>query len=192
MTEVEQALLTKIRRAVAKANEAEKASEVAKVEHVLRSKAVGQLLLEAKKLHPKVADFEAFLKQVDGLKLSRAYDMMRLAGGRTTDEQLRQETRERVQKHRAKKKLPRREPKPEPTPVSVTSPNVTESISVIERERQNPALADERAAKASAQALAEFTIACRHWLPKITVQDDRRKAIAVVAGLVGDRKAEAA
>ena len=47
-------------------------------------------------------------------------------------------------------------------------------------------------AKASAQALAEFTIACRHWLPKITVQDDRRKAIAVVAGLVGDRKAEAA
>jgi hypothetical protein len=58
---------------------------------------LGTLLLEAKKLHPKVKDFEAYLKQVDGLKLSRAYDYLRIAGGRATDEELRKEARERKQ-----------------------------------------------------------------------------------------------
>jgi hypothetical protein len=32
-------------------------------------------LLEAKKLHPKVKDFNAFLSRVEGLKLSHAYDL---------------------------------------------------------------------------------------------------------------------
>jgi hypothetical protein len=41
---------------------------------VSRSKQVGMLLLEAKKLHPAVKDFEAFLIRVS-LKLSRAYDL---------------------------------------------------------------------------------------------------------------------
>ena len=56
-----------------------------------RSKAVGLLPLEAKKLHPKVKDFEAFLDKVNGLQRSRAYDLLRLAGGRATDEELKRE-----------------------------------------------------------------------------------------------------
>jgi hypothetical protein len=145
-----QDLLDKINTAVAAVNDAEKVTKTAQADLVSKSKVVGQLLLEAKELHPKVADFEAFLKRVNGLKLSRAYDLLRLAGGRTTDEDLRQETRERVRKHRQKKKLPKPEPRPEPKPVSVTSPDVTEppkqtptritqfpEISIELRKRQN-------------------------------------------------------
>jgi hypothetical protein len=133
-------LLGRINAAVAVANDAERRVTTAQTEFVSRSRAVGVLLLEAKKLHPKVKDFEAFLQRVDGLQLSRAYDLMRVAGGRKTDEELRKETRDRVQKHRDKKrdklppkpaptlKKPEPEPKPEPKPDSVTSPPVTEKI----------------------------------------------------------------
>src|SRR6516165_5822225 len=109
----EATLLEKINVAVQAANEAEATVETAKTELVSRSRAVGLLLLEAKKLHPKVADFEAFLGKVHGLKLSRAYDLLRLAGGRTTDEEIRQATKDRVKKHRDKKKreLPPTPPK---------------------------------------------------------------------------------
>ena len=73
-------LLTKLQKAVAACNEAESNVETARAELVSRSKAVGLLLLEAKKQHPAVEDFEAFLKKVQGLQLSRAYDLMRIAG----------------------------------------------------------------------------------------------------------------
>ena len=63
-----------------------------------------------------MADFETFLKRVDGLKLSRAYDLLRLAGGRTTDEEIRQATKERVKKHRTKKRLSRPAPEVPPAP----------------------------------------------------------------------------
>jgi hypothetical protein len=127
-------LLERINAAVKAANEAEATVETAKTELVSRSKAVGLLLLEAKKLHPKVADFEGFLGKVHGLKFSRAYDLLRLAGGRTTDEEIRQATKDRVKKHRDKKKqeLPPPPPKitaqPEPAKDSVTSSSVTESV----------------------------------------------------------------
>jgi hypothetical protein len=68
---------------VAAANDAEQGVTTAQAEHVSRSTRVGMLLLKAKKLHPAVKAFEAFLKQVNGLKLSRAYGLLRLAGGRT-------------------------------------------------------------------------------------------------------------
>ena len=67
---------------------------------VSRSKAVGLLLLEAKKLHPKVKDFDAFLSRVEGLGRSRAYDLMNLARGRTTDEELKKDARDRQAKSR--------------------------------------------------------------------------------------------
>jgi hypothetical protein len=76
------ALLQELELAVAAANDAEQSVKTAKAELVSRSTRVGMLLLEAKKLHPAVKDFDAFLKEVDGLGLSRAYDLMRLAGGR--------------------------------------------------------------------------------------------------------------
>jgi hypothetical protein len=105
MTERDE-LFQKITAAVKAANAAEQSVTTAQAELVSRSKAVGLLLLEAKKLHPAVTNFEAFLKKVQGLKLSRAYDYMRIAGGRTTDEEIRKATRDRVKKHRDKKKLP--------------------------------------------------------------------------------------
>ena len=135
------ALLAKINAALAAAYEAEKRVNIAQEmmdtargEMVSHAKAVGLLLLEAKKLHPAVKDFEAFLKRVDGLKLSRAYDCMRIAGGRATDEELRQESRDRVRKHRANKSLP----KPAAaTAVSVTSTHVTESAEASAEKRKS-------------------------------------------------------
>jgi hypothetical protein len=79
----------RINTAVAAANKAQKTAETAKTELVSRSQVVGELLLEAKKLHPAVKDFMAFLKRVDGLKRSRAYDMMCVAGGQKTVEEIR-------------------------------------------------------------------------------------------------------
>ena len=196
----DQALLDKINAAVATANEAETIVTTAQAELVSRSRMVGELLLEAKKRHPKVADFEAFLKRVDGLKLSRAYDLMKLAGGRITDEQLRQEARDRQRKSRTNKKVPppakpRAEPKRES--ISVTDPHVTESpeINAEERKAQMAALdlADgQKATKASARALAEFMVACRTWLPKVTVEADRQKARLLVSELTSNKGAEAA
>ena len=207
------ALLAKINKAVAEANEAEKVVTTAQAELVSRSKVVGQLLLEAKKLHPKGADFEAYLKRIDGLGLSRAYDLMALAGGRATEEQLREKTRQRVRKHRAKKKQPMPQRRPEPEPLSVTQPDVTETpkqIPAPNRITQSPEISAEQrraenarldhddnqvtsaAIAASARALAEFTVACRHWLPKITVEADRQKARLLVSELTSNKQAEAA
>lgn len=152
------ALLAKLNDAVRAVNEAEKFVTTAQAELVSRSKAVGMLLLEAKKLHPRVKEFEAFLARVDGLKLSRAYDLLRLAGGRTTDEELRKDARERKQKSREKKKKEKED-----------------SVTVTETE---PELVPQWIgdARRSSHALAQFTYACKHWLPQITVEADRNAA----------------
>jgi hypothetical protein len=162
----EATLLEKINAAVKAANEAEATVETAKTELVARSKAVGLLLLEAKKLHPEVADFKAFLGKVHGLKLSCAYDLLRLAGGRTTDEEIRQATKDRVKKHRDKKKreLPSTPPKitTQPEKDSVTPSNVTESVEAsaerrkaeyAKQEEDARLTPEEKAAKVSAKNL---------------------------------------
>jgi hypothetical protein len=204
----DQALLDKLNAAVAEHNAAEKAHEATHVELVSRSKAVGLLLLEARKRHPKLADFEAFLKRVNGLKLSRAYDLLRLAGGRTTDEELRQDARERQRKSRAKKaKIPpsarpaTAEPKPKPdsvtttpvteTPKTIPAPNrVTESpeISVEQRRRENANLGMSAVEK-SKQNLEWFSVACQEYLPKITAEMHRREARRLVAELTNAKVA---
>jgi hypothetical protein len=74
---------------------------------------------------------------------------------------------------RQRKARPKKPPKP-------VDRRVTESpqISLEQRRAENgePDLsAEERAAKASASALAEFTVACRAWLPKVTVEADRQR-----------------
>lgn len=109
---------------------------------------------------------------------------MRIAGGRTTDEEIRKATRERVEKHRKKKKLPGPS-KPQPQKLSVTKPNVTETASIDERKDAN--LSAGKRASRSARGLAEFTVACRMWLPQITVEDDRRKARLLVAKLTSGK-----
>ena len=112
---------------------------------------------------------------------------MRIAGGRTTDEEIRKATRDRVKKHRAKKL-----PKVKPEPVSVTDPHVTESAeaSAENRKAVNADLSlspEEKAAKASAHYLAEFTVACRTYLPKITIEADRQKARLLVSELTSGK-----
>jgi hypothetical protein len=210
MADNDEVLLGKINAAVAEHNAAERAVTTAQAELVSKSKVLGQLLLEVKKRHPKAADFEAFLKRVNGLGRSRAYDLLRLAGGRTTDEELRKDARERVRKHRAKKKLPT------PEPVSVTDPDVTESskritqsdeISAEERRAQNAALdvepepiplpdfdrsAEAKRKQRSRIALNEFTYACKNYLPRITEEADRQEALRIVTEILADKKAKAA
>jgi hypothetical protein len=83
----------------------------------------------AQKRHPKPKDFDKFIKPVVGLGRSRAYDLIRLAGGRTTEAQLRKDQRERQAKSRAnkKKKSPPQLPPPaEPQPAA-TFRDVTET-----------------------------------------------------------------
>jgi hypothetical protein len=210
MADNDEALLGKINAAVAEHNAAERAATTARAELVSKSKVLGQLLLEVKKRHSKAADFEAFLKRVNGLGRSRAYDLLRLAGGRTTDEELRKDARERVRKHRAKKKLPT------PEPVSVTDPDVTESskritqsdeISVEERRAQNAALdvepepiplpdfdrsAEAKRKQRSRIALNEFTYAWKNYLPRITEAADRQEALRIVTEMLANKKAKAA
>ena len=204
MSDNDKVLLDKINAAVAEHNAAEQAVTTAQSELVSKSKVVGQLLLEAKKLHPKVADFKAFLKRVNGLKLSRAYDLLRLAGGRTTDEELRKDQRERVRKHRAKKKIPA-QPKSitKPEPVSVTDPDVTESpkritqspeISAEERQAENarldagePELSAEQ--KQSKDYADKFIYACWTYLPNITEDEDRNEVIYAWTVAMEDWKA---
>jgi hypothetical protein len=157
-----EALLAKIKVAFKAVNEAQ-------TELVSRSTVVGKLLLEAKKLYPKVKDFEAFLKRVDGLHLSRAYDLLRLAGGRTTDEELREEARNRKRKSRAKPKaLPTPEPKQrtEPKPEPERFRDVTESAkeSAARRKADNAQTAEEKTAAVSAHNLREFQYACNTYL----------------------------
>ena len=196
----DKALIDKLNAAVAEHNAAEQAVTTAQAELVSKSKAVGLLLLEAKTRHPKAKDFEAFLKRVNGLGISRAYDCMRIAGGRTTDEELRREARERVRKHRANKKIPKPDsvtppdvtesPKLTPEPISVTKPHVTESQEIpLEQRRRENANLGMTAAERSKPSLAWFAVACREYLPNITVVMHREEARQLVAELT---KAKAA
>jgi hypothetical protein len=149
--EVDAKLLDKINAAVKSYNTTEKTVATAQAEHASRGRALGLLLLEAKKLHPKVQDFDAFLKKAKGLPaMSRAYDLMKLAGGRVSEADLKKDAAERKQKSRAnaKKNKPTTKPATKPD-VSVTDPNVTETAE---------ASADKRKAEnATAVDDAEFT-----------------------------------
>jgi hypothetical protein len=151
------ALLAKIQDAVAAVSRAEG-------DLVAKSKTLGTLLLEAKQQHPAVKDFETYLKRVDGVSLSRAYDYMRIAGGRTTDEELRKDARERQKKSREKRKLPKREPEP--------FRDVTESKKRKPEDKSR-----------SAEALAGFSFAARTYLPRMSAAD-AAEALRLVIDLV--------
>ena len=81
-----------------------KAADGARADMVEHSRIAGELLLEAHRRYPKAKAFDAFLKAAGDLGCSRAYELMAVAGGRKTIEQIQVATRERVKKHRQKKK----------------------------------------------------------------------------------------
>jgi ABC-type Na+ efflux pump permease subunit len=162
-------LLDKIKHAFAAVQKAETAvNEAAKAKRakvVSRAKTLGLLLLDAHKRHPKVDDFKEFLRDVKGLHLSRAYDYMAVASNRTTVQQLRDQARERKQRSRKKKK----------------SEQAPDSVTVTESPEQHKT--ENATGKGSAHYLAEFTVACRMYLPKITDEADRQTALALVVEL---------
>jgi hypothetical protein len=172
MTDKAKDLLGKINEAVAEANKSEKAlkeaqdkHKAAADEHYSNTKKVGLLLLEVNKTH-KGKDFENYLKQVKGLQRSRAYDYLRLAGGRVTEEELRTEARKRKQKSRAKlKELP-----PKPT-AALPKPKAVQQVFDTPEEAHAGAAAEDSVTKtnvtefpsidASAKALADFKLECQ-------------------------------
>jgi hypothetical protein len=143
-------------------NSAVKEMDGARDGYISRSKIVGNLLLEAKTLHPKVKDFDAFLKRVDGLHLSRAYELLKIAGGRTTEADLKKENRERQQRHRIKQKTKPMQPEPKPDPGPRPKPMPESFRDVTEISSPTTAGAD------SGRALREFLLACEKWLPLMT------------------------
>jgi hypothetical protein len=136
-----------------KINSAVKEMDAARVDLTSRSKIVGELLLEAKTLHPKPNDFEAFLKRVVGLHRTRAYELLALAGGRTTEAEIKKQNRERQQRHRIKKKT-KEMPKPDPEPAPKKIRDITDSPTTAGADRRRP--------------LQEFLFACGTWLPLMT------------------------
>jgi hypothetical protein len=193
-------LINKINTAVIEANKAEKELESTRNVVVSTGKVVGELLLELKKRHPKVVEFEGILKnRVQGLtSLSRAYDLMKLAGGRITDQQLRDEAAARKRKSREKKKSslppkPTAIPKPTEPKVSVTIPHVTESQAaepkpsvtsppVMESGQEENAGFDYDATE-SGKYLDQFKAAANALLAKMDLVD-RADAAAYVVALV--------
>ena len=115
-----------------------------------RSKTVGLLLLEAKKLHPAVKDFDDIPEACRRPQTVSGIRSVATRWRSVTDEELKEDARERKQKSRSKKKLPTN-PEPEPD-VSVT---VTESDA--ERPKPEKPANKDTPANELAGALAEFT-----------------------------------
>jgi hypothetical protein len=103
-------LLARIQAAAKADSQAVAAHEKTTVEVKSRARALGVVLLEARRAHPD--DFWEFIKPVTCLKRSRIDDCLRIAAGRTESEQIAEEERQRklscdrVKKHRNKKVLP--------------------------------------------------------------------------------------
>jgi hypothetical protein len=189
-------LLSRITMAVALANDAEKK----------RQRAIGELLLELKQRYPnKPKEFEAKLTEVSGLRRSRAYDYMALAGGRKTEEALREEARLRKEKERerkAKEKNEREKKEREEAAKALKgAPFVTvgelNGLPIMgQRKPESVTVTDERTkAKqqetpvTKASALDEFRFAARNWIPKMSAVD-RQKALKLVTELVNGRTAK--
>lgn len=130
------------------------AGDQAKNQAIEHYKAAGLLLLDAANKHPR--DFTTFLtRSCAGLGRSRAYEMMQIAGGSKTVEQIRADTKKRVARHRAKTKQ-----RPLQGPVTDEGP---EGISADESEG---ILADPL--PMSDRAFAEFKKAVDTSMPKMT------------------------
>jgi hypothetical protein len=205
----------------AKITEAVKVVDAAVATQKERAKSAGLLLHEAHKRHPGRKAFETFLKLCDGLQYSRAMDLIAVATDRRTFEKLKADNTACQQKHRDKKKSlhkpePKVLPKPNPEPFvrdvtddpeasaaarkkklpppTLTESRITESAEVsIEQRRRENANLGMTAAEISKQNLEWFAVACREYLPKITVEMHRQEARQIVAELTSAKsKAEAA
>jgi hypothetical protein len=164
-----------------------KKADAAKEAHDKHSRAAGNLLFEVQREHP--GDMDAICKRI-GLGLSRRKELLMIAGGRKTVEQSRAENAERQRRHKNKKKkqkqaeqkqepTPKQEPSsPEPIPSQPAAAEPTKPLpgSVTANEFEEPKPANDPTPSVSKRALAEFTVACRTWLPRM---DDGDRAAAI-------------
>ncbi len=183
------AKINEIMKALKNANAKwEKAVEVA----LDRRREAGLLLFEAHKLHPGRKAFVAFLKLTDDVKYAHAMWLIKGATNSQAFEKLKADNAARQQKYRNKKKAQPKKPTPalreiaatEPEPSAVCYVTDNPEASAENGKSENADLdltAEEKAAKQSAHYLAEFTFACRAYLPKITVEADRQKALVLVS-----------
>lgn len=127
-------------------------------------KSAGLKLIEAKK---QIKNFDAFLAKY-GLGSTRAYELIAIAEGRTTVEEVRAKSNERKKRHRDKKAEAAAVP-------PVASPSVAAPpASVPER------TAPDKSAKAlakSAKALAEFKYAVDRYMPQMDAEA-KQQAVA--------------
>lgn len=162
-------LLTKLNAAVKELDAADQTV-------VAKAKVVGTLLLEARKVHKGLA-FNEFLKKVQGLQRSRAYEIMKMVGGRKTDDEIKQaieadrkEKRERKRKNRAdKKKLPPPESETSRTDDSSTvrlgnGKSLKSLDNFSDKAKEQIAAAIGNAAPDADRRLAEFRYACNAYL----------------------------
>jgi hypothetical protein len=178
-------LLQKIDAAALAVNKTEKAVEAAQAARVEKCKSLGTLLLEAKKRHPAVKDFEAFLKQAKHMQLRTAYDYMRLVGGRKTDDEIRKAEQQHREAARDRKRKSRTLPKPTPEPVCVTKPDVTQSVPIAATAEQSAELRKaENAARvatlADAASHASELNRCIGIITEVSVWIDVAKPSSVV------------
>ena len=120
-------------------------------------KSAGLKLIEAKK---QIKNFDAFLAKY-GLGSTRAYELIAIAEGRTTVEEVRAKSNERKKRHRDKKAEAAAVP-------PVASPSVAAP----------PASVPERTAPdKSAKALAEFKYAVDRYMPQMDAEA-KQQAVA--------------
>jgi hypothetical protein len=151
------------------------------------SMAAGALLLDVQQNHP--GDMDGICKRI-GLGASRRKELLMIAGGRKTLEQSRRENADRQRRHKDKKKkqkqadqkqepTPKHDPTQEPTAEPTAAPEpLPGSVTANEEPEAEPIAANDQAdaPSASKRALAEFTVACQTWLPRM---DDGDRAAAI-------------
>ena len=160
-TNVSPELLEKIAAAVASVDAIDKkiwdfteAITDAQKERDALSEELGHLLIEAKAFHVSKKTFDAFVEKYVGLKKSRVYELMRIAGGKTTDETVKKKQRERKAKSRTKKK----QSKSGSPPDSVTKGSVTEKVEIGNASISPQGSADQRRAENAAAEIASAEI----------------------------------
>jgi hypothetical protein len=167
-------------------NDATAAAERTQVNLDERYVSIGRLLIEVKKLYPKRADFEDFLRQTNlGVLRSRAYDLMTMVDPKEA-QRLLQQNRDRVAKHREKK---RRQPvnnPPNPPHGNHIDAAASADLRKVENAKADgdphtalpgdsaeaiPKLKRMRQAKNSTRCLNEFRFACDNYLPHMSYAD---------------------
>jgi hypothetical protein len=155
------------------------AGDTAKAKADDHYKAAGLQLIEAQKLVGK--KFQAFLKDhCNRLRKSRAYELIKIAKGKTTTQEVRAKTNERTKRHRAKAAQAKKATETKATETKAVSAKI---LSATQRTQSEKALPSP-----SEQALEEFKFAVDTWLPKMDAAAKKKALAYIQAQVEGGRK----